>query len=89
MIFMDINELIAIIKNKLRNQINVDYINIEDKSFLHKKHAGNQVGKFHLKITLKSNELKEMSKIEGNKKIYKILGQEIKKFIHSIQILIT
>ena len=29
-----------------------------------------------------------MNKIESNKKIYKILDEEIKKFIHSVQILI-
>jgi len=85
---MDINELIAIIKNKLLNQIHIAHINIEDKSFLHKNHAGNQVGKFHLKITIKSDELKKISKIESNKKIYKILDKEIKNYIHSIQILI-
>ena len=34
---MDINELITIVKNKLLNQINIDSINIEDKSYLHKK----------------------------------------------------
>ena len=86
---MDINELIAIIKNKLVNQISIDYINIEDKSFLHKNHSGNQIDKFHLKITLKSNELKKMTKIDSNKIIYKVLDKEIKQFIHSIQILIT
>ena len=85
---MDINELIAIVKKKLQNHIKIESINIEDKSFLHKNHAGNQEGKFHLKINLKSIELKEMKKIESNKKIYKILDKELKKFIHSIQILI-
>ena len=30
-----------------------------------------------------------MNKIDSNKKIYKILNEEIKKFIHSIQILIN
>jgi len=30
-----------------------------------------------------------MNKIESNKKIYKILDQELKEFIHSIQILIS
>ncbi len=83
---MDINELIAIVKKKLQDKINLESIVIEDKSFLHKNHSSNQVGKFHLKITLKSNELKNISKIEGTKKIYKILDDEIKKFIHSIQI---
>ena len=86
---MNINELIAIVKKKLKNQINIDSINIEDKSFLHKSHPGNQKGKFHLKIHLKSAQLKEMSKIESTKIIYKILDKELKEFIHSIQILIT
>ena len=85
---MDINELIAIVKKKLKDQIKIESINIEDKSFLHKNHAGNQDGKFHLKIILKSIELKEMKRIESNKKIYKILDKELKEFIHSIQILI-
>ena len=85
---MDINELIAIVKKKLQDQIKIESINIEDKSFLHKNHAGNQEGKFHLKINLKSIELKKMNRIESNKKIYKILDKELKEFIHSIQILI-
>ena len=70
---MDINELIAIVKKKLEEKINIESIRIEDKSFLHKNHAGNQEGKFHLKIYLESNELKKMSRIESNKKVYKIL----------------
>ena len=86
---MDINELIAIIKKKILNQIDIESIKIEDKSFLHKNHKGNQKGKFHLKITIVSEELKKMSRIESNKKIYKILDKELKKFIHSIQLLIN
>ena len=85
---MDINELITIVKEKLSKKINIESINIEDKSFLHKNHKGNQEGKFHLKLIIVSDELKSMNKIESNKKIYKILDQEMKKFIHSIQILI-
>tara|TARA_B100000941_G_scaffold125790_1_gene88938 strand:- start:218 stop:478 length:261 start_codon:yes stop_codon:yes gene_type:complete len=86
---MDINELIAIVKKKLQNQISIENINIEDKSFIHKSHKGNEKGKFHLKISLKSAELKKLSRIESNKIIYKILEKELKEFIHSIQILIT
>ncbi len=86
---MDINELIAIVKKKLNQQIQIDYIKIEDKSFLHKKHSGNQKDKFHLKITVKSNELTNMTKIDSNKKIYKVLDNEMKHFIHSLQILIN
>ena len=86
---MDINELITIVKKKLHNEINIESLKIEDKSFLHKNHPGNQNGKFHLKIIIFSKELSSMNKIESNKKIYKILDQELKEFIHSIQILIS
>ena len=64
---MDINELIAIVKKRLQDEINIQNIDIEDKSFLHKNHAGNQKGKYHLKISIKSNELKQMDKIDSNK----------------------
>ena len=85
---MDINRLIVNIKKKIVSNILIENIKIEDKSFLHKNHSGNQVGKFHLKILLKSKTLKKMSRLESNKLIYKLLDSEIKKFIHSIQILI-
>jgi len=85
---MDINELIAIVKKKLQSQIVIEDIFIEDKSFLHKNHSGNQPNKFHLKISLKSNQLKKMKRIDSNKKIYRTLDKEMKEFIHSLQILI-
>ena len=83
---MNINELIAIIKKKLSDQINIQSIDIEDKSFLHKNHKGNQDGKYHLKLSIVSEELKNMNRVESNKKIYKVLDKELKETIHSIQI---
>jgi len=85
---MNINDLIAIVKKKLKDNIIIENITIEDKSFLHKNHKGNQPNKFHLKISLKSEELRKMKRIDSNKKIYKILSEELKDFIHSLQILI-
>ena len=86
---MDINELIAIVKKKLIDRIDIERIEIEDKSFLHKNHTGNQEGRYHLKIIMSSNELKALSRIESNKKVYKILDKELKEYIHSMQILIS
>ena len=85
---MDINNLIAIVKEKLNNEIVIETISVEDKSFLHKNHSGNQKNKYHLKIVLNSKELKKMNRIESNKKIYKILNEELNLYIHSLQILI-
>ena len=85
---MNINDLIAIIKKKLKNEIVIEKIEIEDKTFLHKNHKGHQDGKFHLKLIISSDELKKLNRIESNKKVYKILNNEIKEHIHSLQILI-
>ena len=86
---MNINELIAIVKNKLKREIIIQDLKIEDKSFLHKNHKGHQEGKFHLKLIIKSNELAKLSKINSTKRIYSILDLELKKHIHSIQILLN
>jgi len=86
---MDINQLISIVKIKIKKNILVENIIIEDKTFLHKNHKSHQDGKFHLKLTIKSVALKEMNKIQSTKKIYGILDLELKKYIHSIQILIN
>ena len=85
---MNINELIAIVKNKLEMEIVIQDLKIEDKSFLHKNHKQNLEGMFHLKLTIKSNELDKLSKIESTKKIYSIIDSELKDYIHSIQILL-
>ena len=86
---MNIDELITNVKKKIKKNINIQNIFIEDKTFLHKNHPGNESNKFHLKITIESEELKELNKIESNKKIYKILDGELKNHIHSLQILIN
>ena len=86
---MNINELIAIVKNKLETEIVIQDLKIEDKSFLHKNHKGNQEGKFHLKLIINSEELAKSSKIVSTKKIYSTLDMELKQHIHSIQILLN
>ena len=84
---MNINELIAIVKNKLETKIVIQELKIEDKSFLHKNHKGHQDGKFHLKLIINSEELAKTSKIDSIKRIYNVLDLELKEYIHSIQIL--
>ena len=85
---MDIIDLIAIVKKKIKAKILIEDIEVEDKSFLHKNHSGNQPDKFHLKVKIKSKELKKMGRIDSNKRIYSILNEEMKHSIHSLQILI-
>ena len=85
---MDINTLISIIKKKISTNIICVNLKVEDKTYLHKNHVGNDNNKFHIKLFIESKELMNMNKIERNKKVYKILNEELSKSIHSLQILI-
>ena len=86
---MEINKLIELVKEKITKEITIQKINIEDKSFLHKDHINNSPNKFHIKITIMSDELKSKKKIDSTKRIYKILENELKSYIHSIQLSIN
>ena len=86
---MEINKLIEIVKEKITREIILQEINVEDKSFLHKNHKNNSPNKFHIKITIISDELKAKKKIDSTKKIYNILENELKNYIHSIQLSIN
>ena len=86
---MNIKQLSEIVKNKLDQNITCEKIEIQDKTFLHKNHKTHDKKKFHLKLIITSNYLKKKNKIESTKEIYKILENELKNCIHSIQISIT
>ena len=83
---MEINYLINKIEEKLKKEIKINNIQIEDKSFLHKDHKDFDKKKFHIKLIINSPELKKISSVEANRKIYNILKEEISKNIHSLQI---
>ncbi len=86
---MEINQLIKSLEKKISNEVSLEKILIEDKSFLHKNHAGNQKNKYHLKISINSESLKDFSKVLATKKIYKAISSEMSTYIHSIQLLIN
>ena len=84
---MDIDNLIQNIKTKLFENSNIEDVIIEDKTYLHVKHSSHEKNKFHIKLTIYSEELKKINKIEATKRINRILAVEIRDYIHSIQIL--
>lgn len=86
---MEVNQLILFIKKKIQKNLLIQDIIIKDKTYLHANHLSHKVGKFHLELRIRSKELSKYNKIQATKKIYKILDEEIKKYIHSIQILIN
>ena len=84
---MDINQLLEIVKKKILDNDLIEDVKLEDKSFLHKNHKSNNPNKFHIKLKIKSTSLKNMKRIDSNKFIFRLLDEEMKNYIHSLQIL--
>ena len=74
------------IKAKINKKLNPEQISLIDNSSLHKKHKSFDYNKFHLKLVIKSEKLKKMSKIDAHKVIFSILKEEMENRIHALEI---
>ena len=83
---MDINKISKKIESKLLSDTSIRHVKIIDNTFKHLKHSSHQKGKFHIKLEINSDLLKNKNRVESNKVIYKILSEELKTEIHSLQI---
>jgi BolA protein len=78
--------LFSQIKEKINKKSNPENIILIDNSHLHTKHKSFDPNKFHLKIIIKSEKLKSMSRIIAHKKIFSILKDEMNNKIHALEI---
>ena len=74
------------IEKKINKKINPENIILIDNSSLHIKHKSFDSNKFHLKIIIKSEKLRSMSKIMAHKEIFSILKDEMNNKIHALEI---
>ena len=74
------------IKEKINKKINPENLTLIDNSSFHTKHKSFDSNKFHLKIIIKSEKLKKMSKIVAHKEIFSILKDEMNNKIHALEL---
>ncbi len=80
---------LELVEKKIRNNFQIDKIEIIDNTYKHLKHKSYNKDKLHLKIVIRSDFLKSLNKIEAHKKIMNILDEELKSKIHSLEIKIN
>ena len=73
-------------KEKINNRLSPEEILLIDNSYLHTKHKSFDSNKFHFKLIIKSEKLKNMGKIDAHKAIFSILKEEMKNKIHALEI---
>ena len=74
------------IKAKINNKLSPEHLLLIDNSYYHTKHKSFDSNKFHLKLIIKSEKLKNMKKIDAHKAIFSILNDEMKNKIHALEI---
>ena len=74
------------IKAKINKKLDPEQILLIDNSNLHNKHKSFDSNKFYLALTIKSEKLKNMKKIDAHKVIFSILKEEMKNKIHALEI---
>ena len=74
------------IKGKIIKKLKPEKVLVIDNSNLHTKHKSFDPTKYHIKLIIKSEKLKKMTKINAHKEIFFILDYEIKNNIHAVEI---
>ena len=74
------------VKAKISKEFDPEKILLIDNSNLHTKHKSFNFTKFHLKLIIKSEKFKNMSKVESHRAIFSILDDEMKSKIHALEI---
>ena len=71
---------------KLNNEIEIEHIDIVDNSHKHKGHKSFSPEKFHLHLKIKSLYLNSLSRVNAQKKIMKVLKDDLNVKIHALEI---
>ena len=82
------NNFLKEIENKIRNNIDLESINIIDNSYKHKSHKFFDKNKYHLKVKIQSLYLKSLNRMNAHREVLKIVNKEFKDKIHALEIII-
>ncbi len=75
------------IYKKLYDFFKPEILKVVNDSEKHKGHSGSpNSGNSHVSITIKSKKLKGMTKINGQRAIYKVLEEDLAEYIHALSI---
>lgn len=79
--------LAPLIKKKLESSLGLKNIEVINNSHFHQHHVSSpKSGNSHFQLIIKKNEMQNLNRIQIHRKIYNQLQEELKQFIHSIEI---
>ena len=80
------NNYLKDIESKIKENMKIEKLNIVDNSEKHKSHKFFDSQKYHIRLEIESIYLKKLNKIDAQRKIFKILKEDLKNKIHALEI---
>ena len=75
------------IYKKLNKKFKPSILKVENESHLHQHHAQSpKNGNSHFSVTIKANFFKNLNRLDGQRKIYEVLKNEMSQGIHALRI---
>ena len=74
------------IRDRLREQLSAESVEIEDQSHLHAGHAGAAGGGGHYEVTIVASCFKGLNTLARHRLVYEAVGELMKKEIHALSI---
>ena len=75
------------IYKKLYINFKPTFLKVENESHLHQHHSQSpKSGNSHFSVIIRSDYFQNLNRIEGQRKIYEVLKQEMKNEIHALRI---
>jgi BolA protein len=75
-----------VINKKLKDEIEIENIQIVDNSHKHKGHKSFSPEKYYLHLKIKSLFLNSISRVSAQKMVMKVLNDDLKTKIHALEI---
>ena len=80
------NKFLKLVEEKVKNNIKIENILVIDNSDKHKKHKFFDPKKYHLSLEIESGYLRSINKVAAQRKVMKVLNEELKDKIHALEI---
>ena len=77
------------IEKKIKLKLKLEKLEIVDNSYKHKGHKFFSKDKYHIHLIIKSSYLTSISRLNAQKKVMKILSEDLKTKIHALEITIN
>ena len=74
------------IETKIKENLEIEKLNIIDNTSKHKTHKFFDHNKYHLCLEIESNYLKNMKRIDAQRVLFAVLKEEMNTKIHALEI---